>query len=98
MLEDLMRYIYTPAVRVSRNDERIECAPRTSDAILALELHTVPTGAVASATIGGQTAEIVFLGLTPGLVGVGQANLRVPARAPFMRGSFGAPTPESPSV
>jgi uncharacterized protein (TIGR03437 family) len=35
----------------------------------------------ASATIGGRAAEIQFLGMTPGLVGVLQANLRVPALA-----------------
>jgi uncharacterized protein (TIGR03437 family) len=35
---------------------------------------TLPAGA----TIGGQSAEILFLGLTPGLIGVVQANLRVP--------------------
>ncbi len=32
----------------------------------------------ASAAIGGKAAEILFLGMTPGLVGVLQANLRVP--------------------
>jgi uncharacterized protein (TIGR03437 family) len=31
-----------------------------------------------SATIGGQQAEVQFLGLTPGLIGTAQANLRVP--------------------
>jgi len=36
----------------------------------------------AVATIGGQSAEILFLGLTPGLVAVGQANLKVPELAP----------------
>ena len=34
--------------------------------------------AEASATIGGRTAQILFLGHTPGLVGVVQANLQVP--------------------
>lgn len=55
--------------------------------------NPVPTGVVtptsplarptlqAGATIGGQNAEILFLGLTPGLVGVAQANLRVPPLA-----------------
>lgn len=32
-----------------------------------------------SATIGGQTAAVQFLGLAPGYVGLAQANLRVPA-------------------
>jgi uncharacterized protein (TIGR03437 family) len=56
--------------------------------------NPVPTGQVtpssplarptlqAVATIGGQVAETLFLGLTPGLVGVAQANLRVPQLAP----------------
>ena len=34
--------------------------------------------ALASATIGGRTANLEFIGLTPGLVGVSQANIRVP--------------------
>lgn len=33
---------------------------------------------LASATVGGKQAEILFLGLAPGLVGVAQANLRLP--------------------
>ncbi len=35
-----------------------------------------------SATIGGLTAEVAFLGLTPGLIGVGQANIAVPGLPP----------------
>jgi uncharacterized protein (TIGR03437 family) len=31
-----------------------------------------------SATIGGREAEVAFLGMTPGLVAVAQANIRVP--------------------
>jgi uncharacterized protein (TIGR03437 family) len=35
-----------------------------------------------SASIGGAAAQVLFLGLTPGLVGVAQANILVPADAP----------------
>ena len=68
--------------------------PAASTAIPQGLFNPVPTGAVApasplaratmasSATIGGQNAEILFLGATPGLVGVGQANLRVPTLPP----------------
>ncbi len=38
--------------------------------------------APATATIGGQTAEVAFIGMTPGLVGVVQANLKVPQLSP----------------
>jgi uncharacterized protein (TIGR03437 family) len=38
--------------------------------------------AAATATIGGQSAEILFLGMTPGLLGVVQANVRIPALSP----------------
>lgn len=34
--------------------------------------------APASATIGAQTADLLFLGLTPGFAGLAQANIRVP--------------------
>ena len=37
----------------------------------------------AEATIGGQPAEILFLGLSPGFVGLTQANLLVPEEAPI---------------
>ena len=40
------------------------------------------TSAVA-ATIGGVAARVLFLGLTPGLVGVAQANILVPAESPM---------------
>ena len=36
----------------------------------------------ATATIGGVAAQILFVGLTPGLVGVAQANIAVPSSAP----------------
>jgi uncharacterized protein (TIGR03437 family) len=36
----------------------------------------------ASATVGGREAPILFLGLTPGFVGLAQANLQLPAEAP----------------
>ncbi len=34
--------------------------------------------AVASATIGGQPAQVAFAGLTPGTIGLAQVNLRIP--------------------
>jgi uncharacterized protein (TIGR03437 family) len=43
-----------------------------------LAVATLP----ASATIGGRNAEILFLGLTPGVVALLQANLRVPNLGP----------------
>ena len=53
--------------------------------------HAIATGAAAptetlskpvlpvAATVGGQPADILFLGMTPGLVGLAQANVRIPA-------------------
>jgi len=37
-----------------------------------------------SATIGGKDSPILFLGLTPGFVGLAQANVQIPADAPVM--------------
>jgi uncharacterized protein (TIGR03437 family) len=50
--------------------------------------HAAPAGVSsatvgrASASIGGVSAPVLFLGLTPGLVGVAQANILVPDQAP----------------
>ena len=41
-----------------------------------------PATAVSSATIGGEAAEVQYLGLTPGDVGLAQANIRIPADLP----------------
>jgi uncharacterized protein (TIGR03437 family) len=38
----------------------------------------MPSSYPASATIGGVKAEILFVGITPGSIGLGQANIRVP--------------------
>ena len=53
---------------------------RTGDAapLAPLSRATLP----ASATIGSQEAEIIYLGLTPGSIGLAQANLRVPQLPP----------------
>jgi uncharacterized protein (TIGR03437 family) len=39
------------------------------------------TNATTTATIGTQPATVVFSGLAPGFVGLGQANIQVPALA-----------------
>jgi uncharacterized protein (TIGR03437 family) len=38
--------------------------------------------AASSATIGGHSAQIAFLGLTPGFVGLAQANVLIPSVPP----------------
>jgi uncharacterized protein (TIGR03437 family) len=38
-----------------------------------------PASLPVAATIGGSTATVLFLGLTPGLVGLAQANIQIPA-------------------
>jgi hypothetical protein len=43
---------------------------------------TNPARAVSSATIGGEAAAVQYLGLTPGDVGLAQANIRIPADLP----------------
>jgi len=42
----------------------------------------IGAAAQVTATLGGQTGEVTFAGMTPGLVGVFQVNLRIPALAP----------------
>ncbi len=54
------------------NNPAVTGAP--SPASPLVEVRGLPS----SVTIGGQPAEILFLGLTPGLVGALQANLRLP--------------------
>lgn len=41
--------------------------------------HLMRPVAQASATVGGKPVEILFIGLTPGSVGLAQANIRIPA-------------------
>jgi uncharacterized protein (TIGR03437 family) len=43
---------------------------------------TNPATAVSSASIGGEAAAVQYLGLTPGDVGLAQANIRIPADLP----------------
>jgi uncharacterized protein (TIGR03437 family) len=43
---------------------------------------TNPARAVSSATIGGEAAAVQYLGLTPGDVGLAQANIEIPADLP----------------
>ena len=42
----------------------------------------IGAAAQVTAMLGGQNAEVTFAGMTPGLVGVFQVNLRIPALAP----------------
>jgi uncharacterized protein (TIGR03437 family) len=55
----------------------VEPAVPTGEAAPATPL-SYPAGPV-EATIGGRPARVAFAGLTPGLVGVLQVNLEVPA-------------------
>ena len=52
--------------------------PIASGAAAPIELLSRPVLPV-SATVAGQPAEVLFLGMTPGLVGLAQANVRIPA-------------------
>ena len=49
--------------------------------VSSLDQVAVPPGPF-TATIGGVPADILYLGLTPGTIGLAQANLRLPANAP----------------
>jgi uncharacterized protein (TIGR03437 family) len=59
---------------------RLSNAPATGAAAPSGPLARVR--AVVSATVGGAAAEVLFAGLAPGFVGLGQLNLRMPERLP----------------
>jgi uncharacterized protein (TIGR03437 family) len=54
-------------------------APAASTPLSQLPAPVLPV----SVTVGGSTAQVLFVGIPPGLVGVTQVNFQVPANAPL---------------